>query len=83
MAKQDKIAAVDVAELSRWLDDAGSIAELMAQLPFLKTQTEAQRYLDDVREGLESIRAGRFVSHEQVVGDVEQRRRAYRVSAAE
>lgn len=78
------IAAIDVAELQRWLDDPEApIVELMALLPFLKTEAGAQSYLKGIREGLADIRAGRTVPHEQVVREAEERRRRWQQSAAE
>ena len=59
------------------------IADLMSELPFLTTQDEARRYLDDLKEALEDVRHGRVFSHEQIVRDAEARRHRYRPSAAE
>lgn len=79
-----KIAALDIAELERWLDDpAAPLGDLMAELPFLRTEAEARAYLDDLRVGLDDIKHGRTVPHEQVVRDAAERRNRYRVSAAE
>lgn len=84
MAKEPKIGTLDIAEIDRWLSDPHApIGELMAELPFLQSEAHARQFLEDVKEGLEDIRAGRIVSHERVVRDMEERRRRYRASAAE
>jgi hypothetical protein len=84
MGEEPKIAALDVAELDRWLNDPdASIGELMADLPFLRTEAEARRYLDEIREALDDVKHGRVVPHEQIVRDAAERRRRYRASAAE
>jgi hypothetical protein len=84
MSEEPKIGTLDVAEIDRWLNDPEApIDELMAQFPFLRTESEARRFLEEVKVGLEDVRAGRVVPHEQVARDVAERRRRYRSSAAE
>jgi hypothetical protein len=84
MSEESRIAALDIAGIERWLDDPEvSVAELMAELPFLRTKAEAKEFLASIRAGLDDIRHGRTVPHEQVVREMEERRRRYRASAAE
>lgn len=84
MAEEPQIATVDVGDIRRWIDDPEApLGELIALLPFLGSEAGARRYLDGVREGLEAARAGRVVSHEQVLRDAAERRLRYRPSAAE
>lgn len=84
MDEEPKIVALDVAELERWLDDPdASLVELMADLPFLRTEAEARAYLDDIREALDDVKHGRVVPHEQIVQDAAERRNRFRASAAE
>jgi hypothetical protein len=84
MSEEPRIAALDVAGIERWLDNpAVSVAEVMAELPFLRIEAEAEEFLASIRSGLEDIRLGRTVPHEQVVRDMQERRRRYRASAAE
>jgi hypothetical protein len=84
MADEPRIATLDVAEIDRWLNDPDSpLGELREQFPFLGSDEEARRMLEGLRRGLADIEAGRMVPHEQVVRDMEERRRRYRPSAAE
>jgi len=81
---EDSGTPLDVAGIERWLDNPDvSVAEIMADLPFLRTESEAKDFLASIRSGLDDIRLGRAVPHEQVVRDMEERRRRYRTSAAE
>lgn len=74
----------DIEQVERWLamPDAG-FEELRDDLEFLRSPAHARRYLTGVREGLEAIRDGRVVPHEQIVRDMEERHRRYRPDAAE
>lgn len=84
MDDEPRIAALDLAQIDRWLNDPQApLHELREQFPFLRSDAQARRFLADLREGLEDIAAGRVVSHEEVMRDVEKRRRRYRPSAAE
>ena len=84
MAEDPRIATLDIAEIDRWLSDPDApLDELREQYPFLRSDAEARRMLDGLRRGLADIEAGRVVPHEQVVRDVEERRRRHRPSAAE
>ena len=84
MNDQPRIAALDIAAIDRWLSDPDApLGELREQFPFLRSDTHARRFLAEIREGLEDVAAGRVVSHEQVMRDVEERRRGRRPSAAE
>lgn len=77
------VAAVDVADLQPWLAGERSLSELTTHYPFLRTEDQAQRFLASVAEGLADVRAGRTVPHEQILRDVEDRRRRFGLSAAE
>lgn len=82
------IEMVDVSSLDRWLaDPEAPLAELVAKLPFLRSEHQARELLDGIRRSIEDVRCGRTVPHEQVVRDAEARRRRFRVryqaSAAE
>lgn len=78
------IVALDAVELERWLNDpAVTIVDVMADLPFLRTETQARAYISYIRESLEDLKQGRCVSHEQVAQDVADRRNRYRATAAE
>lgn len=85
MDEEPAIIALDVAELQRWLadDSAATLADLMADLPFLRTEAQARAYLDDIREGLDDLKHGRVFTHEQITQDVADRRNRYRAAAAE
>lgn len=78
------IEAIDCDDLQPWLDDpARPLADLMAQLPFLTDEAHARRFLDELQEGLDDVAAGRTVPHEDVVRDMEERRRLRHADAAE
>lgn len=81
----DRIPTVedDIALLTQWLDDPAALRSLMADHDFLRSETEARRYVEDLLVGLEDIRNGRTFSHEQVLRESEARRRRYRNAAAE
>jgi len=84
MAEKDPSVASDIA----WIDDQladpdASFDALRADFPFLRSAAEARRFLEDIKEGLEDVAAGRVVPHEQVVRESEARRRRFRSSAAE
>jgi hypothetical protein len=84
MADDPRIDALDITEIGRWLSDPEApLGELRDQLPFLRSDAHARRFLAELREGLEDVAAGRVVSHEEVRQDVEERRRRRRPSAAE
>ncbi|HEY0413160.1 MAG TPA: hypothetical protein VGD66_08460 [Allosphingosinicella sp.] len=84
MADEPRIATLDVAEIDRWLNDPDApLGELRERFPFLGSDAEARRMLEGLRRGLADIEAGRVVPHEQVVRDMEERRRRHRPSAAE
>lgn len=83
MSEEPKIETLDVAEIDRWLNDAQApIEELIAQFPFLRTEAQARRFLEDIREGLASVERGEVFTTEEVIQELEARRRARR-SAAE
>ena len=83
MSQEPKIAALDIAEIDRWLGDPNApLEDLMAQFPFLATKAQARRFLEEVKVGLEDVRAGRVVSHEQIARDIAERRRQSRSRAA-
>jgi len=84
MSTDPKVSALDIAGIERWLDNSDmSIAELMAELSFLRTEADAMNFLASIRAGLNDVRSGRSVPHEQVVREAAERRRHYRASAAE
>jgi len=84
MDNEPEIAAIDVGGLERWLNDpAAPLDDLRTQLPFLRSDVQARRFLNEIREGLEDVRLGRTVPHEAIVRDVEERRRRGRANAAE
>jgi hypothetical protein len=84
MSDEPRIAALDVAAIDRWLNDPEApLSDLREQFPFLGSDAEARRMLEGLRRGLADIEAGRVVPHEQIVRDMEARRRRHRPSAAE
>ena len=84
MAEEPRIEAFDVAAINRWLIDSDApLDALREQFPFLHSDEEARTFLAEIRQGLEDIEAGRVVPHEQVVRDMEARRRRSRPNAAE
>jgi len=84
MADEPRIATLDIAEIDRWLSDPdASLDALREQFPFLGSDAEARHMLQGLRRGLADIEAGRVVPHEQIVREMEERRRNYRPSAAE
>ena len=84
MGDEPRIGALDIAGIDRWLSDPDApLDALREQLPFLRSDAQARRFLTEIREGLEDVAAGRVVPHEEVMRDVEERRRRYRPSAAE
>ncbi|WP_294054201.1 hypothetical protein [Sphingomonas sp.] len=54
----------------------------MSDLDFLKSEAEARGYVEGILAGLDDALHGRTVPHEQIVRDIEERRRRYS-SAAE
>ena len=84
MAERDQSIAADIAWIDQQLaDPAATFDELRAELTFLRSPEQARRYLEGIRRGLEDVAAGRVVPHEQVVREMEERRRRRRPSAAE
>ncbi len=84
MDDEPRIGALDITGIDRWLSDPNApLEELREQYPFLGSDAEARRMLRSLRRGLADIEAGRVVPHEQIVRDMEERRRRHRPSAAE
>lgn len=81
----DRVPSVedDIALLTRWLDDPAALRSLMSDHDFLRSESEARRYVEGLLVGLEDVRNGRTFSHEQVLRESEARRRRYRSTAAE
>lgn len=83
MDRQSGVDA-DIAALRAMIDgpDAG-LAAFLADRPYLRTAHEARDDLARLIVGLEDVRAGRVVSHAQILADVEARKRRYGTQAAE
>ncbi len=70
MAEEPKIGTLDVTEIDRWLSDPDApLDELRQRLPFLHSDEQARRFLEELRAGLEDVAAGRVFSHEEVMRD--------------
>lgn len=84
MAEEERTVGDDIAWIDEQLaDPKASFEDLRAELPFLRSAAHARRFLEEIREGLEDVAAGRVVPHEVVARDVEERRRRYSSDAAE
>jgi hypothetical protein len=84
MAKEERTVADDIAWIDEQLADPEACFEtLRADHPFLRSPSHARTYLQDIRQALVDVLEGRFVSHEQICRDMEERRRRYSPDAAE
>jgi hypothetical protein len=83
MDDEPRIGALDIAEIDRWLNDPEApLDELRQQLPFLQSDAHARRFLAELREGIASADRGELYSTEEMLQELEARRRSRR-SAAE
>lgn len=84
MAEEDPTIDRDIAWIDEQLaDPEASFEALRAEHSFLKSAAHARRLLEEIREGLVDVAAGRTVPHEVVVREMEERHRRHRSSAAE
>lgn len=83
MIERHQIEALDIATLESWIDSDAALSELLAELPFLRSEADALRFVEDVRMVVDDVQNGRTVSHAQIARDVAERRRSYRTDAAE
>ncbi|HEX8382593.1 MAG TPA: hypothetical protein VF592_04365 [Sphingomonas sp.] len=82
MAEQSGLEA-DIALFTGLLNgpDKG-LAEFMANQPNFRTPDDGRRLVADILVGLEDVDAGRTVPHAEIVRDMEERQRQYRMRAA-
>jgi len=77
-SEEPGIEAVDAADLDPWLNDPDApIQELIDKLPFLHSPEQARSYLEKVKAGMEDVRAGRTMSHEEFLARRAEQRRQY------
>ncbi len=82
MDDEPRIDALDVQGLRPWLDDPDRpLGELREQLPFLRSDAQARRFIEDIREGLASLGRGEVYTTDEVMRELEARRRARRSAA--
>lgn len=81
MKDEPQIDSLDVGALGKWLDGDAPLAELLTILPFLKSEAEARRFLDGVREGRDDVVNGRTHSTDQVFAELRRLREQRRAAA--
>lgn len=77
------IASADLAELRAWAANSDQAIEALVAEAIQDYLDRGRRWIAKTEVGLEDIRAGRVVSHEQILRDIDERRQRYRPHAAE
>lgn len=73
----------DLAELRDWAANSDrSLDDLLADA-IQEYLERGRRWIAETDVGLEDIRQGRVVSHEQILRDIDERRRQFGIKAAE
>ncbi|MES2441955.1 MAG: hypothetical protein V4574_03930 [Pseudomonadota bacterium] len=74
----------DIAIFTRLLADPAGLRALASEhSDFLRDEEDAREFVESLLKGFDDVLHGRVVPHEQVVRDMEERRRRYRATAAE
>lgn len=77
------IDKADLAELTEWAANSERTLDALLAEAVQAYLAKGRRWIAEVEIGLDDVRNGRVVPHEQIVRDVEERRRRYRTQAAE
>lgn len=88
MAHDDRTVSValdaaDLAELERWAENEGRSAEALLKDAVEAYLASRRTWIARTEPAINDVRQGRTVPHEQILGDVAERRARYRSQAAE
>lgn len=78
-----KLGAAELAELQRWAANSERPLEALLDEAIQEYLERGRRWIAETEVGLDDLREGRSVGHDQILRDVEERRRRFRSQAAE